>query len=181
MNFVYETEHLYLQTLIESDTEVLLDFCRRNSEFFSPFEPKYPDNYLTEEYQSLLINGFSQQFLRHQAVRYYLFEKGNDRKIVGCVGLSDIRLGDERSAVILYKVDKDYIGKGYAVEACAKLIKAAADSLKLHRLEADILPDNLPSIHVIEKLGFEYEGLARKSHMVCGIWADHARYSLILS
>lgn len=181
MNFVYETEHLYLQTLLESDAEILLDFCRRNADFFSPFEPEYPNNYLTEEYQALLINGFSQQFLKHQAARYYLFEKENDKKIVGCVGLSDIRLGDERCASLLYKVDKDFLGRGYAAEASAKLIKAAADSLKLHRVEADILPDNLPSIHVAEKLGFEYEGVARKSHKICGIWADHARYSLILN
>ncbi len=180
MNFVYETEHLYMQTLIESDAPMLLDFCERNLSHFSPFEPEYPPNYFTEEYQRLLINGFSQQFLKLHSARYYLFEKGHDDRIVGCVGLSEIHLGDERSAKLLYKVDREYCGRGYAVEASSKLLDAARDSLKLHRVEADILPDNKYSIHVAEQLGFEYEGIAKLVHKANGVWADHARYAKIL-
>ncbi|MCQ2536819.1 MAG: GNAT family N-acetyltransferase [Lachnospiraceae bacterium] len=179
MNFVYETEHLYMQTLIESDAPILLDFCRRNADFFAPFEPKQPERFLTEEYQRLMINGFSQQFLRLQAARYYLFEKNRDDRIVGCVGLSEIHTGNDRCAKILYKVDRLFCGRGYAVEASQKLISEAVSSLNLHRIEADILLSNEPSKRVAEKLGFEYEGIARSSHKINGKWEDHARYALI--
>jgi len=49
----------------------------------------------------------------------------------------------------------------------------------IHRVEANIMPSNLPSIHLIEKLGFSYEGLAASSIKVNGQWQDHARYSYI--
>lgn len=181
MNFELKTEHLLLRSLIESDAPLLLEFCKRNRDFFKPYEPEHPENFFTEDFQRLLINGFSQQFLKLQSARYYIFENGHENMIIGCVGLSDIKLGDERSAKLLYKIDRSYCGHGYAVEASKAIIAEASRSLGLHRIEADILPGNTRSERVIEKLGFEYEGLARLVHKTNGKWSDHKRYAIILN
>ncbi|MBP5250311.1 MAG: hypothetical protein J6Z46_09945, partial [Lachnospiraceae bacterium] len=97
MDFLYETKHLYIRTLIDDDAGILLDYCKRNAEFFSEYETEYPGNYFTEEYQRMLIKGYMQQFLKSTGVRYYLFETDNDERIVGTVGLSRIICGEERS------------------------------------------------------------------------------------
>ena len=50
------------------------------------------------------------------------------------------------------------------------------EEIKIHRIEANIMPINIVSIKVIEKLGFENEGLAKKYLKVNGIWEDHFHY-----
>ena len=55
------------------------------------------------------------------------------------------------------------------------------EELTLHRIEANILPDNEQSIKLVKKFGFKKEGIARKYLYINGQWKDHARYSLINS
>ncbi len=180
MQFSYETERLILRMLNDADAARLLDFCKRNVFFFSSYETEYPDNYLSEGYQGLLIKGFTQQFLKSVGVRYYLFLKDDPERIIGSVGLTHIQIGEDKRADLFYKIDKQECGKGYATESCRLLIDEAKKSFGLHRIEADIMPFNDKSKAVAERLGFEYEGVAKKSHRVAGSWEDHERYALIL-
>lgn len=53
------------------------------------------------------------------------------------------------------------------------------EELKLHRIEAPIMPRNETSINVVSKLGFTNEGIAKKLIKVNGIWEDHIRWALI--
>ena len=48
-----------------------------------------------------------------------------------------------------------------------------------HRLNAYVVPGNLPSIRLIERLSFSYEGIAREYAKIQGVWQDHLQYSLI--
>ena len=59
------------------------------------------------------------------------------------------------------------------------VIELAFDSLKLHRVEAYIAPENVPSIRVIEKAGFIKEGLLRKLLFINGDWVDHYMYAIL--
>ena len=57
-------------------------------------------------------------------------------------------------------------------EALTALLDYAFDVMKLHRMEADVDPDNEPSIRALEKLGFRREGLMRERWIVDGNVAD---------
>ena len=48
----------------------------------------------------------------------------------------------------------------------------------LHRLEANIQPGNLPSISIVEQLGFRQEGYSPRYLRICGRWRDHERWAL---
>lgn len=51
-------------------------------------------------------------------------------------------------------------GKGYALEAATASVEYATAVLGLDRIVAITAPDNLPSIRVLEKLGFRFERMA---------------------
>ena len=52
------------------------------------------------------------------------------------------------------------------------------DELDVHRVQASIDPDNVPSARVLEGLAFEYEGTAVSAVPVRDMWVDDARYGL---
>ena len=45
--------------------------------------------------------------------------------------------------------------------------------LRLHRVEANIMPRNRPSLRVAEKLGFHSEGISPRYLAIQGVWEDH--------
>lgn len=49
----------------------------------------------------------------------------------------------------------------------------------LDESEANVMEDNKPSIRILEKLGFIYEGISNKILEVNGEWKDHLHYALI--
>jgi [ribosomal protein S5]-alanine N-acetyltransferase len=52
-------------------------------------------------------------------------------------------------------------------------------TLRLHRLEAACIPENNRSVRVLEKAGFQREGLLRSYLKINGIWQDHYLYALV--
>jgi ribosomal-protein-alanine N-acetyltransferase len=54
----------------------------------------------------------------------------------------------------------------------------AFGEMKLHRLEANIQPGNLPSIALVRRCGFMKEGLSPKYLRVFGEWRDHERWAV---
>ena len=78
-----------------------------------------------------------------------------------------------------YKLDKDEVNKGYVTEAIQKGIDIMFNELKLHRIEANIMPKNKCSLRVVEKLGFYNEGLAYKYLKINGKWEDHIHMVLL--
>ena len=49
---------------------------------------------------------------------------------------------------------------------------------KLHRLEANIQPENIPSIKLVEKLGFRKEGYSPRYLKINDVWCDHERWAI---
>ena len=84
-----------------------------------------------------------------------------------------------RRAEIGYILDRRQWGKGYMKEAVGWLLAYAFDVLKLHRLEADTDPQNLPSLALLEKFGFSREGRFRDRWWVHGKWHDSVMLGLL--
>jgi len=58
-------------------------------------------------------------------------------------------------------------------EAVKKVVDYAFTELKLHRIEGNVLPDNVSSLKVLDKNGFKYEGVSEKYLKINGVWRDH--------
>lgn len=181
MLFTEETERLILRVENENKAEQVLDFYNRNRQHFTPYEPQVRDCFYTLSYQQKMLAYEFQQIMKGTTIRYYLYLKSNPAHIIGSVNLTHITHGAFCRASLGYKLDKDMVGNGYATEAVRRLLEIAASDLKLHRIEAHVLPENSSSIRLLERLHFRYEGIEYQSALVNHKWSDLSRYSLLLS
>ena len=149
----YKTNRLILRPLTRHDRKELLDFYRRNREFWRPWEPRRSADFYTVRNMGRIIRSERQNHRAGSALTLYLFIKGQDRKIIGKAALSSIVRGPFLSAFAGYMVDKNEIRKGYATEALSELVRVAFEDLGLHRLEANIIPRNRASRALAEKNG----------------------------
>lgn len=67
-----------------------------------------------------------------------------------------------------YVLNPDYHGKGYATEAAQRVLRFGFEVLELHRIEAKFIKGNEASLHVMEKLGMQFEGYRRDGMLVKG-------------
>lgn len=105
-----------------------------------------------------------------------------DRKtgaLVGEVLISLIQRFNVQSARISYGVFNNYWRQGIGIEVVNATVLFAFKKLKLHRLEAEIQPDNSASIDLAKAAGFSKEGYRRKAVYFDGQWHDHVVYSII--
>ncbi len=84
-----------------------------------------------------------------------------------------------RSAGVGYWIRRSSWGKGIATEAVGALVERSFHVYHLHRLEAHVALENHASQRVVDKLGFEREGIAREVEFVNGRYLDHIQYSLL--
>ncbi|KAF1016294.1 MAG: Spermidine N(1)-acetyltransferase [Stenotrophomonas maltophilia] len=82
-------------------------------------------------------------------------------------------------AEIGYLLSPGVQGRGYMHEALACVQDYLFGTLRLHRLEAEIDPRNAASAHVLERLGYQHEGVLRQRWHLHGAWADSAIYGLL--
>jgi len=102
-----------------------------------------------------------------------------DSKIIGSINLSQIFLGGFRSAYLGYFVGAQYAAHGYMTEAIQLILRYAFTKLKLHRLEANIQPDNSASRALVKRAGFVREGYSRRYLKIGGRWRDHERWAIL--
>jgi ribosomal-protein-alanine N-acetyltransferase len=102
-----------------------------------------------------------------------------DGRLAGQVTIDNIVRGALRSGYLGYWIDRSVAGRGMASLAVALVCDHAFGPVGLHRLQADIRPENLPSQRLVERLGFRQEGLLRRLLDIDGDWRDHLAYALL--
>jgi [ribosomal protein S5]-alanine N-acetyltransferase len=110
----------------------------------------------------------------------YLVCKKEDHAIVGAFNISNIVRGWFQSAYLGYEVFVPYQQQGLMHQGMALVMEEAFTKLNLHRLEANIQPDNLASIKLVTKSGFIKEGFS-KHYLRIGSteWKDHERWAIV--
>ena len=101
-----------------------------------------------------------------------------DGRLAGQVTVSGIVRGAFDSGTVGYWVDSAVAGRGIAPVALALVVDHCFGSARLHRVEANVRPENTASRRVLDKLGFREEGLHRGYLHIDGAWRDHLSYAL---
>jgi [ribosomal protein S5]-alanine N-acetyltransferase len=100
-------------------------------------------------------------------------------RLAGQVTIDNVVRGALRSGYLGYWIDRRVAGRGMASLAVALVCDHAFGDVGLHRVQADIRPENLPSQRLVERLGFRQEGLLRRYLDIDGDWRDHRAYALL--
>lgn len=99
--------------------------------------------------------------------------------LVGWIELTNIVRGVFLNAYVGYYAFEGQQGQGLMREGLQLAARRAFGPLRLHRLEANIQPDNLASIRLVQACGFEHEGFSPRYLKIRGRWRDHERWALL--
>ncbi|MFK0022828.1 GNAT family N-acetyltransferase [Streptomyces sp. NPDC090798] len=98
--------------------------------------------------------------------------------IVGGININNIVRGTLQSGTLGYTSYASTTGRGYMTEGLGLVVQLAFGQLDLHRLEANIQPNNTSSLNLVKRLGFQHEGSSTAFQYINGAWRDHERWAI---
>ena len=167
-----------LRTLTEADYPAWQAVRARNHGWLLKWEARSANaSHLAEDQRSFNARCAMRERERNlgTALGFGIFVDGF---FAGEITLSSIQRGPLQSAFIGYWIDEARAGQGLVPEALVVLLQYAFETLRLHRVELSIIPRNIASRRVVEKLGIRGEGIAERYLEIDGVWEDHARYAI---
>lgn len=141
------------------------------------YEPLWRDDELNVDSFALKI---SQQGV--YPAWHYAIELANEkgaRIMVGCLTIGLPRGGTEKAVRISYWIAEPFQKQGIGTKAVGRLVELISMTDTYRRIEALVCPENVPSQRILEKNGFEREGLLKEPLKINDVWRDHYLYALI--
>jgi [ribosomal protein S5]-alanine N-acetyltransferase len=158
-----------------SDEHEFVALRKHNRDFLERWEPR----------STAGVNRFAASGFRHMLARSRsrnrlaaLVCARDSGCIMGMVSLNEIVRGPFQSATMGYWIGREHSRQGYMREAVSLMLGHAFAALGLHRVEANIIPRNKPSIALARVCGLRYEGTARLYLQIAGKWEDHQHWAI---
>lgn len=169
---------VYLRAPRRSDQEAWLEVRRVSRGFLEPWEPAWPQDALSPTGFRRRLNRFLSDWDNGNGYAFFIFRRDDDA-LMGGITLANIRRGVVQSCNVGYWVGAPHARNGHMTEALSIVLDFCFNTLKLHRVEAATLPENLASRGLLEKVGFRQEGLARQYLCIAGRWQDHVTFAIL--
>lgn len=138
-----------------------------------------------------LRNAFKYPYYQEDAAQYITSCMDADKKkqlcraivveneVIGSIGIFSNEDVYSKTAEIGYWLSEDYWGKGIMTSAVIQLCKEAFELFDICRIYAEPFAHNMQSRRVLEKAGFELEGIKRCSVFKNGVIYDSCMYALL--
>lgn len=163
------SRRVFIRKPLDEDWQELLFLHQRSRTFHYPWiSPP-----LTEEECKNYINRCQNKDYEGLLICHSI-----DQNIVGVANLSQIFYRAFQNAYLGYYVDVEVAGQGFMREGVSLALNYAFNTLNLHRVEANIQPNNIASINLVKGLGFTQEGFSRRYLKINGEWRDCERWAL---
>jgi ribosomal-protein-alanine N-acetyltransferase len=174
-----QTARLRLLPVHESLAPGAAAFYQRNAAHLAPWDPPSPPDLATEALQRERMVKALADVAAGALLRWWLQPLQDSSSLVGSIGLSQIARGAFQNAMLGYAIDADCQAQGLMREALQAVIEHAfSPAVHLHRIQANVRPENVRSVALLQRLGFEDEGLAREYLFINGAWRDHRMFAL---
>ena len=173
------TPRLVLRPPRTGDVAELRRVTRANHEHLKPWNPSPPagedPSSITEISNTVLRQ--RRDWKRGSGYVFMVAERDRPATFVGKIALSGIMRGAMFGAHLGYWMAEDLQGRGMVTEAIGAVLDFAFGPAGLHRVQAAIMPKNVRSLRVIEKLQFRREGYAERYLKIAGHWENHILFA----
>jgi ribosomal-protein-alanine N-acetyltransferase len=153
-----------------TDRDAFLEAARRSRRLHGPWvnPPRTPD-------------AFEAYVRRARGPRQagFLIVRNDDDAIVGVANLSEIVRGAFHSAFLGYYAFTPHARKGYLREGIGLVAAHAFGPMGLHRINANVRPENAGSTALLRACGFRLEGASPRYLDLDGAWRDHRAWVLL--
>jgi ribosomal-protein-alanine N-acetyltransferase len=109
----------------------------------------------------------------------FLVRMAKTKQLVGFISVTNIVRGVFQSGYLGYYAFAGHERQGLMTLAMRHVVKKAFSELHLHRLEANIQPENLASVALVRACGFAKEGYSERYLKIRGRWRDHERWAIL--
>lgn len=171
-----DIEHdVLIRSPLPSDRDAFVDLRTRNLAFLTPWEPAPPGGKISHPAKTF------ERYIKlrnTKTTRRFFVVRRSDRALMGQIGLSQIFRGPFQNAIVGYWIGEEFAGKGYMRAALSLLLDLSFGPMKLHRIEANMMPRNTPSRALARSVGMRFEGLALRYLQIQGVWEDHEHWAI---
>lgn len=154
---IIDTARCRLRPLYHSDAPAILRL------YSNPNVVRFTEHHFPM--QSLEEANYSIQFYRKGYTEMWMYRWGvtlvGDDTVIGTAGLHRINR-DHHFCSIGYEIDEPYWNRGISTEVVKALTDYGFHTSKLHRIEAELIPQNTASARVLQKNGYRYEATRRQ-------------------
>ena len=172
------TDRLQVRLLEPHEADLMVRFRNENRDHLEPWEPLRRPDFFTEGFWENHLRLTLRDFRESASACFVLLSPRED-EVLGVCNYTNIVRGTFQSCQLGYALADKHQRKGLMFEALLMTNAYMFDDLGLHRIMAGYLPHNERSGNLLNRLGFEKEGLARKYLKINGRWEDHLLTSLI--
>jgi len=170
---------------METDRVTLRALCLEDADFiFKQWGDPVVTHYMRDE-EPLKTRQEAEEMLlplqtpeKMPTFKWWGIEIKNDRVLIGTCGYCRWSK-QHHHAEIGYDLWPDYWGQGLMPEALRVLLHYGFDEMQLNRIQATTHKENQRSMRVLEKLGFQREGLLREYYCRNDIYNDQVLFSLL--
>ena len=145
---------------------------RTPTQRYTPWEVRHTPGVFTA-----MLRMFRQEARAGRMLPFAVFHQG---ALVGQVTVSSIVRGAFQCGYVGYWIDERVARRGITTTALALVVDHCFGPVGLHRIEANVRPENRPSLRVVEKLGFQQEGRHKRYLFIDEEWRDHLSFALLV-
>ncbi|HVE08681.1 MAG TPA: GNAT family protein [Paraburkholderia sp.] len=153
-----------------ADAAELIEANRSSVEYHAPWLTAFTDQAGFDHWFARMANGPHAGLVARETA---------SNQVVGVINLTEIVGGAFQSAYLGYYGISGFGRRGLMTEALRAAAGFAFGDLGLHRLEANIQPENVASIALVRRVGFQKEGYSPRYLRIGGVWRDHERWALL--
>jgi ribosomal-protein-alanine N-acetyltransferase len=178
------TERLTVRLARPGMQAALARFLRENFEgHLDRWSPPAASAFFTEAFWRERLAVAVDEFQAGRGARFVLQARADDdaidAPILGTCNYTNVVRGPFLACNLGYQVARSHQGMGLMAEALRATNAFVFREMRLHRIMANYRPENERSARLLERLGFEREGLARDYLFIDGQWRDHVLTALV--
>jgi ribosomal-protein-alanine N-acetyltransferase len=167
------TARLEIRLGTPGDAPIIAGFFSDSASYLVRVQTPRPPAWSTEAFWRTEVERLRREYEADRDCQLFLFPRADRPRVCGQIHLFTFVRGAFQACTCGYAVREEDQGKGLMTEALSAVVDFAFGPLNLHRIMANVRPDNTRSRRLLRRLGFVEEGYAKSYLLQNGVWTDH--------